>query len=98
VDDGLPKYHMPLDDANKIIEGNMKLLEPETMSLCAARLTADPVLKPKLGVAKPRARAPSIKTRLGRIMHKLYELEPECTPEKPLKVDLDVDLYQMEEL
>ena len=96
VDDGLPKYHMPLEEANRIIESNVKLLEPIPISLCASRLSADPAM-PKLGVAKSKARVGSFKNRLGKIMHRLYELEPESMPEKPLNVDLGVELYQMED-
>jgi hypothetical protein len=36
------------------------------------------------------------KSRLGKNMHKLYDLEPDNEPEKPLNIDLGVDLYQME--
>jgi hypothetical protein len=99
MDDGLPKYHMPLEEANKIIESNMKLLEPsDTIGLCTARLSSAQAVQPKLQVAKPRARVASFKSRLGKVMHRLYELEPGNLPEKPLNVDLGVDLYQMEEL
>jgi hypothetical protein len=37
-----------------------------------------------------------VKSRLGKNMHKLYDLEPDNEPEKPLNIDLGVDLYQME--
>jgi hypothetical protein len=33
---------------------------------------------------------------MEKIMHKLYDLEPDNTPEKRINLDLDVDLYQME--
>jgi hypothetical protein len=36
----------------------------------------------------------SLRSKLGRIMHKLYDLESDNEPEKPLNIDLD--LYQME--
>jgi hypothetical protein len=38
----------------------------------------------------------SLRSRLGKIMHKLYDLESDNEPEKPLRIDFDVDLYQME--
>jgi hypothetical protein len=97
LDDGLPKYHMPLEEANRIIESNVKLLEPsDAISMCAARLSAVNS-SPKLGVVKPRARVASFKSRLGKAMHRLYDLESDAAPEKALNVDLGVDLYQMEE-
>jgi hypothetical protein len=33
---------------------------------------------------------------MEKIMHKLYDLEPDNAPEKKVNLDLDVDLYQME--
>ncbi len=45
---------------------------------------------------KNRTKQGFIKSRLGKIMHKLYDLELDATPEKPLNIDLCVDLYQME--
>ena len=50
--------------------------------------------KPK--VAPVSARIRSVKSRLGKLMNRLYDLESSDEPEKPLKIDLDVDLYQME--
>jgi hypothetical protein len=37
------------------------------------------------------------KIRLGRIMPELYNLENGTESEKPVKIDLDLDLYQMED-
>ena len=101
VDDGFPKYHMPLEEANKLIETNVKIINSRgSLGVCGtnedhlSRIAAEPSLakrreaRPKVGTAR---------SRLGRMMHKLYDLEPECIPEKPLKVDLGVDLYQMED-
>ena len=101
LDDGFPKYHMPLEEANKLIEANLKIISSCT-SLGACGANADPL--PKVAVepslAKRREGRPKVgaaKSRLGRIMHKLYNLELECVSEKPLNVDLGVDLYQMED-
>lgn len=35
-------------------------------------------------------------SKLGKVTRRLYDLEPFCQPEKPLKIDLN--LYQMEDL
>jgi hypothetical protein len=99
VDDGLPKYHMPLEEANRIIESNVKLLEPaDAVALCAGRLSAVPSVPPKFPVVKQRARVASFKLRLGKAVHRLDDLEFGIGREKALHVDLGVDLYQMEEL
>jgi hypothetical protein len=89
---------MPLEEANKIIESNMKMLEPsDAMSMCAGRLSVVSASS-KLAVAKPRARVASFKSRLGKAMHRLHDLESGAAPEKTLNVDLGVNLYQMEDL
>ena len=99
-DEGFPKYHMPLEEANKIIEHNMKLLEGDTLGLCGAGASGIASIGPKRAIVKPavtRAKMTSFKSKVGKIMHKLYDLEPDNAPEKPLNVDLGVDLYQMED-
>ena len=55
-----------------------------------------PAQKSKPKAAPVSARISSVKSRLGKFMHKLYNLESGNEPEKPLKIALDVDLYQME--
>jgi hypothetical protein len=98
VDDGVPKYHMPLEEANRLIESNVKLLEPaDAVALCAARLSATPAT-PKVNATRNHVRAASFKTKLGKAVHRLYDLECEAAPEKALPLDLGVNLYQMEEL
>ncbi len=99
VDEGFPKYHMPLEEANKLIEENIKVLDSSSLGICPANVKSvhkvgtEPTISAAI-VAKPKTN--SIKTRLGKIMHKLYDLESDDAPEKPLNVNLDVDLYQME--
>jgi hypothetical protein len=41
-----------------------------------------------------KIRVGQLRTRLGRIMQRLYDLEPGGKSERPLNIDLD--LYQME--
>ena len=91
VDDGLPKYIIPLEETNKVLDHNLDLLEN-----CNARLSRVPSFVPKRSELKVQSRMNSFKNRLGKIMHKLYDLEPDNAPEKPLNVELCVDLYQME--
>jgi hypothetical protein len=101
VDDGFPKYHMPLEEANKLIEANLKIINGSTsLGVCDASVDPLPKVAVEPSLAKRREGRPKVgtaKSRLGRIMHKLYDLELECVPEKPLNVDLGVDLYQMED-
>jgi hypothetical protein len=97
LDEGLPKYHMPLEEANKLIENNVKLLSSTDFAICGPTLSSPKACKPKFTVAKPRAKVTSLKSKLGKIMHRLYDLEPDNQPEKPLNIDLGVELYQMED-
>lgn len=55
-----------------------------------------PTQKSKPKPPPVNARTSSVKSRLGKFMHKLYNLESSDEPEKPLKIELDIDLYQME--
>jgi hypothetical protein len=93
IDEGIPKYHMPLQEANKIIEENMQILNA---GVCGPSLqtVADPEPTLPKHVTKPKIH--TSKNRMEKIMHKLYDLEPDNAPEKKVNLDLDVDLYQME--
>jgi hypothetical protein len=84
------KCHMPLDEANKVVGNAAKLLGDNAFVF----LDSEEGVKTKRAMAK--ARIGSLRSRLGRIMRRLYDLESGNEPEKPLKVDFDVDLYQME--
>jgi hypothetical protein len=64
------------------------MLEENKIGVC--ELPSHPAAKTKLNGCLFRG-------RLGRIMFRLYDIEPCDAPEKPLKVDLKVDLYQMED-
>lgn len=103
ADDGFPKDPLQLLETNKIIESNVKVID-RTRSLRIGGPSVEPFgnVASKPSLAKPkvvRAKVGSVKCRLGRIMHKLYDLEtePACIPEKQLNMDLAVDLYQMED-
>ncbi len=84
------KCHMPLEDANKIAGNAGKLLGSGAFVF----LGPEGTVKQKRAVAKPRIG--SLRSRLGKIMHRLYDLESDVESEKPVKIDFDVDLYQME--
>lgn len=97
IDEGLPKYHMPLEEANKIIENNIRMLDEDALALCSSQVCVKRQVKPRVKIAPVKAGVSTVKTRLGRIMHRLHDLEPAGEPEKPLNVDLGRELYQMED-
>ena len=99
ADEGLPKLHVSLEDADKLVEANVELLDCQTLGICSTHINPMQPAPAENRLMKPRAakiKLNVVKNRLGKIMHKLYDLEPDNAPEKPLNVDLCVDLYQME--
>jgi hypothetical protein len=100
TDEAISKLHVSLEDANKLVEDNVKILGSSTLGLCGANVNSQVKSMHKV-TAKPtmvktRTKTSTFKSRMGKIMHKLYDLEPNNAPEKTLIVDLGVDLYQME--
>ncbi|MCJ7559885.1 hypothetical protein MUO79_04615 [Candidatus Bathyarchaeota archaeon] len=91
-DEAALKCHMPLEEADKIIGNTAKLMDSNALVILGAHVNFEEEVKPKHTMVKTRVN--SLRSRLGRIMHKLYDLESDNEPEKPLNIDLD--LYQME--
>ena len=88
------KCHMPLEEANKIIENAAKILDNSAFVMSGAHVNLEQ--EGKLRHASVKTRIKSLRSRLGKIMHRLYDLETGSEPEKRLNLDFDVDLYQME--
>ncbi len=88
----LVKLPLSLED----VRVNARTLSSTNLGVCTSRgrslhpAAAQPVM------IKQRTHAATFKTRLGKIMHRLYNLEVDSETDKKLDVDLDVDLYQME--
>ncbi len=96
---------LPLDCDTKVEPDITDILEKNALSLCST--TASPIksartAKAKSTMVRTRARSKTKvqteKTRIEKIMNKLCNIEPTAQPEKPLNIDLGVDLYQMEDL
>ncbi len=98
--DEVTKLNISLEDANRIIAENIKILEASNLNVCGTQIDSNVnmlhQIRSKSPVIKNKTRIGSLKTRLGKALHKLYDLEPDAAPEKPLNLDLGVDLYQME--
>jgi hypothetical protein len=86
------KCHVALEGANKIVENTAKMMDITALVVCGAQVHPEREGKPKLAIVKTRMNL--LRSRLGRIMRRLYDLESGNEPEKPLNIDLD--LYQME--
>ena len=95
----LPKSHGFLEETTNMT-GVEDMLEKNALAICASQLSAinsSPMRKPKLAHPKTGSRPISLKSRLGRVMHRLHNLENDNTPEKCINVDLGSNLYQMED-
>jgi hypothetical protein len=90
-DEAALKPHVPLEGA-KLVESTAELVCNEALVICGAHVKPIEESVPK--IAPVTIRVNSLRSKVERIMHKLYDLEPDGEPEKPLHVDLD--LYQME--
>ena len=83
------KCHTTLEETNKVGEVN-------SLAICNAQ--ANHMLEDKLEVPLIRNGIKLKRSSLGKIMPELYNLENSAESEKPVKIELDLDLYQMEEV
>ena len=90
----------PVDDPTKDSLEIANLMDKNVLSICSTHvnpINVGQTTNSKSNLIRPRTRINTIKMRLGKIMNKLYNLEPNNEPEKPLNIDLGIELYQMEE-
>jgi hypothetical protein len=91
------KCHPAIEEANQVNQGIADMLQKNAHVIASATFVptgSQPISQPKL--SRARARSNSLRSKLGRILHRLYDLEPDDEPEKKLNIDLN--LYQMETL
>jgi tRNA-binding EMAP/Myf-like protein len=97
-DETLLKCHVTVEEDGKVNPIVSEVVNTNALAICGAHVTAvTPTPKGKLKVTLVRAKLSAVSDRLGKVMHKLYDLEPDHEPEKQLNIDLGVDLYQMED-
>ncbi len=89
---------MILDEIN-IAPVVTDMLEKNALSICATRFNpATATHQGKSKLSKPKAsRSMSFKAKLGRVVHKLHNLENSNELEKHLNIDFGSNLYQMED-
>jgi hypothetical protein len=92
ADETTLKCHMTAEGANKVSENVTKMMNNNELIICDINTSPE---------KEDQLKTTPIKTgtetnRLGKIMPKLYNLENCIAAEKPVKIDLDLDLYQME--
>ncbi|MEM3378461.1 MAG: hypothetical protein QW674_05895 [Candidatus Bathyarchaeia archaeon] len=86
-----PKCPVDLEEAYKPRSDAMELLERNALAICGA----DQGIVAKADVAAVVVQEKTEQSELEKIMSELYDLE-DCAAQKPVKIDLDLDLYQME--
>ena len=90
ADENALKFHVTVKEPNKVGESNNAFVA------CGVQLSSE--LEEKLKVNSISNEMKSKRNRLGKIMPELYNLEKWVETEKPVKIDLDMDLYQMEKV
>jgi hypothetical protein len=73
-----------------------KVVEASTLVIYDRHAVPDLGDKPEVGPIKAVVKSKVI--GLGKILPELYDLEACAKTEKPVKIDLDLDLYQMEKV
>jgi hypothetical protein len=90
ADENMLKFHMPVEETNKVSETH------NALAVCGAQVSHE--LEEKIKVISIRNETKPKRNRLGKIMPELCNLETGVKTEKPVKIDLDLDLYQMEKV
>jgi cell division GTPase FtsZ len=94
ADETTLKCHMTVEGANKVSESVTKMMGNNALVIC--NVNASPENEDQLKTTPIKTGIKSETDRLGKIMPELYNLENCVKSEKPVKIDLDLDLYQME--
>jgi cell division GTPase FtsZ len=93
-DEATLRCHVTLEEVNKVSPSVTEAIVKNALVICGTHIDPEQEGKRKRILVKTRMN--SLRSRLGRIMRRLYDLETGNEPEKPLKIDFDCDLYQME--
>ena len=89
VPDDALKCHLSVEEPKKLVEDNV---------LVVCDVQANPELESKLEVTQIRNGIKKKRDMLEKMVPELYNLEDCAESEKPVKIDLDLDLYQMEKV
>ena len=88
------RCHVPLAEGNKVSPSVTEVIVKSALVIRSSSVESEQDGKRRRAIVKNRVSL--LRSRLGRIMRRLYDLESGNEPEKPLKIDFDCDLYQME--
>ncbi len=94
ADESTLKCHVSVEGDNKVSESVANMTGNNALVICD--VNASPENEDQLKTTLIKTGVKSETDRLGKIMPELYNLENCTASEKPVKIDLDLDLYQME--
>jgi hypothetical protein len=94
ADETTLKCHISVEGDNKVSESATKMMGNNALVICD--VNAIPENENQLKTTQIKTGKKSETDRLGKIMPELYNLENCIGSEKSVKIDLDLDLYQME--
>jgi hypothetical protein len=94
TDETTLKYHISVEGNNKVSESATKIMDNNARVIYDAN--ASPEKESQLKTTPIKTGIKSETDRLGKIIPELYNLENCIGSEKSVKIDLDLDLYQME--
>jgi hypothetical protein len=96
TEDSTTKCSIPFDEATKLLD-EMKILNHEPPVACKNVIENKGSVESVPHLPKAETIKTIIKAKLGRNLNKLFDLDPDRLPEKPINVEFCVDLYQMED-
>jgi hypothetical protein len=89
------KCNVNLDHTEKIRSSIAEVLDKNALAIRNPSIRNEVDIKPKVNPIVTRREI--CKTRLEKIMSEVHDIENNVEREKPVKIEFDVDLYQMEE-
>lgn len=99
-DENMLKCHVPMEDSISVKPDVTDMIEKNTLALYSAQFNSVGPRnrsKPKLTNVRNNSKMNSFKGKLGRIMHKLHDLESGSESERQFSINLGDSLYQMED-
>lgn len=95
VDEAALKCHLPLEGAGKVGENVTNVMSNNALVICDVDVVPERTVPLKTAPIKTHVKEAD---KLGKVMCELYNLESGVESDKPVKINLDLDLYQMEKV
>lgn len=90
------KCHVNLDEVEKARSRTTDVLNKNSLAIRSAQIPPEDRIGRKIKAALIQKNK-ICQTEVGKIMSELYNIETTVEREKPSKIDIDLELYQMEE-